>query len=323
MPSQTLALLAGAMATLTTPGTQLPTSPIFPIPFPTLSYAQYGESVSFPVPGYHRPDVTQTFIFPTPPPNPQGKKPKKPKAQKTSDDDYHKALTGVNTPRKNPHVSPTGAWKSLEFPYTSTKHQMQVLERAPADCASQTSQLAVLAAQQPVFPPELQDLAEKHKVWFSACGPTFENNVDPSFNPRAFTPAFKAWQNTLATNLRRLMNACHDSQETVDALSRDSCLRDLLAQAPVIPLGPLPEGEQATFTTMLSIKIPDPTPVPAAPVTVTEMSTAWLTATMLVEENRTVVVDEPRKKSESVQGVALSLGALVAGMLAGAFVFAL
>ncbi|KAK0664558.1 hypothetical protein QBC41DRAFT_328516 [Cercophora samala] len=200
---------------------------------------------------------------------------------------------------------------------------MHVLERAPADCASQTSELTTLAAQQPVFPPELESLAQKHKVWFSACGPTFENAADPSFDPQAFTPSFQVWSDALATNLRRLMNACHGSQETVDAINRNPCLRDLLAQAPVIPLGPLPASEQATFTTLLTIDIPDPTPVPADPVTVTEMTTAWKTATMVVEENRTVVVDQPDQKGEGVHGVAFSLGALVVGMLAGAFVLVL
>ncbi|KAK0710436.1 hypothetical protein B0T21DRAFT_427628 [Apiosordaria backusii] len=320
MPPSTFFWLAGAMtlAAVGAQGTLLPTTPIFPIPFSTPS-SQYGGSISFPAPGYRGPGATQTFILPTPPPNrpSTSSRPKKPKNNLT------KVVTAVNTPRKTPFVQPTGGWRSLEYPYTTGRRtQRYMFERAPADCASQTSYLTALAAQQPVFPPELQSLAEKHKVWFSACGPTFENAADPSFDPQAFTPAFQAWQDTLATNLRRLMNACHNSQETVDAIDRDPCLRGLLAQAPVIPLGPLPEGEQATFTTLFTIEIPDPTPVPADPVTVTEMSTAWLTATMVVEENRTVVIDEPRTKSEGIRGVALSMTALVAGMLAGLFVFA-
>ncbi|KAK4204574.1 hypothetical protein QBC40DRAFT_336768 [Triangularia verruculosa] len=291
MHSPTVVLLAGAMM-LVTVGAQLPAPPILPIPRP------FPTPINQPSASYSNPT--------TPPPGRNN----------------IEQLEAISTLRKPGFATPSGPWKSLASPYTSGRYQ-QVLERAPQDCASQTSHLKDLAAQQPVFPPELQALAQKHKVWFSACGPTFENAIDPSFDPQAFTPAFQAWQDTLATNLRRLMNACHNSQETVDAIARDPCLRDLLAQAPVIPLGPLPESEQATFTTLLTIEIPDPTTPPADPVTVTEMSTAWLTATMVVEENRTVVVDQPKKQSESAQGVVLSIAALLTGMLAGSFVFAL
>ncbi|KAK4664063.1 uncharacterized protein QC763_500390 [Podospora pseudopauciseta] len=316
MPSQTLALLAGAM-TLATVGAQLPTSPILPIPFPQPPYHDYSPT-TVPTEYVCGNQFMTNIATPTPPPNRPEGEPKKSKKPETEEDDNYE-LKPVKTHRTRPFAAPTGRFKSLQYPYTSVGRHMHVLERTPADCTSQTSELTVLAAQQPIFPPELQDLAKKHKVWFSACGPTFENAVDSSFDPQAFTPAFEAWSDALATNLRRLMNACHSSQETVDTINRDRCLRDLLAQqAPVIPLGPIAE-DQATFTTMFTLDIPVPSSCPD-PVTITKTSTMSVTATVTVEENKTVVID---KMGEGVQGVAVSLGALLTGVLAGAFIFAL